>query len=129
MDDLTCVNDWQTGQSILQQAAGDGGSGVLASGLSSQSTLVKAGIYGLSFMYVLLHIPIDAQACKAQFLLGLGCLDSLLLFGHLWDRVPNLQVVLNCRFTYICLASVLNAGIFLVWSDCAAVPFMSTQNI
>ena len=61
---------------------------------------------------------------QAQFLLVLGCLDALLLFGHLWDRVPNLQVVLNCRFTYVCLLAVLNAAIFMTWGGCAAVPFV-----
>lgn len=66
--------------------------GMMAS-VSSQSNMFKAVAYVLAFGYVLLHVPIDPSACKAQAMLVLACLDALLLYGHLWDRVPSLQVI------------------------------------
>ena len=54
--------------------------------------MFRAAAYGLALLYAFVNVPMDQQACKAQFLLVLACLDSLLLFGHLWDRVPSLQV-------------------------------------
>ncbi len=97
--------------------------GMMAS-IASQGNMFKSIAYLLAFAYVLTHIPVDASMCKHQFLLVLACLDALLLYGHLWDRVPNLQVVLNCRFIYACLLALLNGGAFLVWSRCMATPFL-----
>ena len=65
--------------------------GMMAS-ISSQTNMFKSVAYMLAFGYMMVHIPIDSGMCKHQFLLVLGCLDALLLYGHLWDRVPNLQV-------------------------------------
>ena len=96
--------------------------GMMAS-ISSQTIMGKSIAYMLAVGYVMLHVWVDAGACKAQLLLLLACLDSLLLYGHLWDRVPNLQVVLNCRFIYACLLAVLNLGAFVLWSRCLATPF------
>ena len=65
--------------------------GMMAS-ISSQTNMFKSVAYMLAFGYIMVHIPIDNGMCKRQFLLALACLDALLLYGHLWDRVPNLQV-------------------------------------
>ena len=62
---------------------------------SEQETMFRTAAYGLALLYAFVNVPMDQQACKAQFLLVLACLDSLLLFGHLWDRVPSLQVIPN----------------------------------
>lgn len=116
---------------VAQEMLQRGGDGMaqhhMLGGVTAQFTMVKSGLYGLGFLYVMMHIPMDQQACKAQILLALACLDALLLFGHLWDRVPNLQVVVNCRFTYICLMALLNAGVFVSWRDCTAVSFLPVQ--
>jgi len=74
----------------------DGGATAAASGMmasiASQTNMAKSLAYMIVFGYVMLHIWVDTNAYKAQFMLVLGCLDSLLLYGHLWDRVPSLQV-------------------------------------
>lgn len=54
----------------------------------------------------------------------LACLDALLLYGHLWDRVPSLQVVLNCRFIYACILALVNMAAFVAWGSCLATPFL-----
>lgn len=73
------------------ESVGPAAAGMMTS-IASQSNMVKAVVCMLAFGYVLLHIPIDTGACKAQLTLALACLDSMLLYGHLWDRVPTLQV-------------------------------------
>ena len=118
MDNL----DSEVAQSMMDQSQmAAGSSGIRAT--TSQKIMLRAGLFCASFMYAATHVPLDPQAYKAQIFLALSCLDSLLLFGHLWDRVPSLQVVLNCRFTYVCLLAVLNACVFLAWRDCCSVPF------
>jgi hypothetical protein len=90
--------------------------------------MLRAGMCMLATGYILLHIPLDQQSCKAQFVLLLGCLDGFMLYGHLWDRVPSLQVVLNCRLLYVCLLALFNAAMFVTWRDCTAVPFSSSRS-
>lgn len=92
--------------------------------IASQTNMLRAMAYVVSFGYVLAHTPLDNGACKAQMLLVLACLDALMLYGHLWDRVPSLQVVLNCRFLYACLISLFNMAVFLLWSMYLANPFI-----
>ena len=112
----------ESGQGMLdtQQAFGSS-----LSSIASQGTMLRGGLCMVATTYVLLHIPVDQQSCKAQFVLLLACLDALMLFGHLWDRVPSLQVVLNCRILYICLLSVYNAVLFLAWRGCVATQFLA----
>lgn len=100
----------------------------MMSSISAQTNMFKAVAYMLAFGYIMLHIPVDASMCRHQFLLLLACLDALLLYGHLWDRLPNLQVVLNCRFIYACLLAILNAGAFVLWGRCMATPFLPAQH-
>lgn len=102
-------------------------SGLMAS-LSAQSTMFKATLFLGCITYMMLHIPLDPQACKSQFVLLIACLDAFMLFGHLWDKVPTLQVVLNCRLVYVCLISVLNAALFVLWKQCVAVPFVPSPS-
>jgi hypothetical protein len=101
-------------------AASPGGMAAIA----SQGTMLQAGLYLLVIGYILLHIPLDLQSCKSQFVLLLACLDCLMLFGHMWDRVPTLQVVLNCRLLYVCLLALFNTAMFLTWRDCTAVSYL-----
>lgn len=72
----------------------------MMSSISSQTSMFKAVAYMLAFGYVLLHVPLDPLACKSQFMLVLACLDALLLYGHLWDRVPSLQVYMCIRWRF-----------------------------
>jgi hypothetical protein len=101
-------------------AASPGGMAAIA----AQGTMLRAGLCLLVVGYILLHIPLDSQSCKSQFVLLLACLDGLMLFGHLWDRVPTLQVVLNCRMLYVCLLALFNTAMFLTWRDCTAVSYL-----
>jgi hypothetical protein len=96
----------------------------MMSSISSQRVMVRMVLGSLSVLFLLRSIPVDRGAYKTQLLLVLGCLDAFLLYGHLWDRVPSLQVVLNCRILYICLLSVYNAVLFLAWRGCVATQFL-----
>ena len=98
--------------------------GNIMASIASQTTIWRGGLYILLMMYIFVHIPIDQQSCKSQFLLLLACLDAFMLFGHLWDRVPSLQVVLNCRLLYICMMSLYNAALFVSWKWYVAAPFV-----
>ncbi len=98
--------------------------GSIMSSAASQTTLARGGLCMLAVMHILLHIPADQQLYKSQFVLILGCLDAFMLFGHLWDRVLSLQVVLNCRLLYICLMALYNAALFITWKWYVAAPFV-----
>jgi hypothetical protein len=101
-----------------------GRSGIMES-LASQHTLLKAMLFVAAIIYIMLRIPLDPQACKSQLVLLMACLDAFMLFGHLWDKVPTLQVVLNCRLVYVCFMSLFNAAAFTSWKACMAVPFVA----
>jgi len=118
MDNFCCSEHQEANETHAAAA------GMMAS-ISSQANMFKSITYMLAFGYILTRIPVDASMCKHQFLLVLACVDALLLYGHLWDRVPSLQVVLNCRFIYSCLLAMLNAGAFVLWARCMATPFLS----
>ncbi len=74
------------------EAGGTAAAAGMMASIASQTNMAKSVAYMIAFGYVMMHIWVDANACKAQFMLLLACLDSLLLYGHLWDRVPSLQV-------------------------------------
>jgi hypothetical protein len=99
---------------------------VMAS-LASQYTLLKAGLFLSAIAHIMMRIPLDTYACKTQFVLLLACLDAFMLFGHLWDKVPTLQVVLNCRLVYICCLCFYNAVLFVSWQPCASVLYYNNM--
>jgi hypothetical protein len=74
-------------------------------------------------LYLLNNIPVDRGAYKTQLLLLLGCIDAFMLYGHMWDKVPNLHAVLNCRFLYACFLAVVNALAFVTWAPYLSTPF------
>lgn len=77
-------------------AASDSDSQLHRIGLAS---LVSQKVMGMGFIYlaavgiVLTSILVDAYSAKAEFFLLLCFMDGFMLFGHLWDRVPTLQVI------------------------------------
>lgn len=95
----------------------------MMSSISSQRVMVRMVLGSLSVLFLLRSIPVDRGAYKTQLLLVLGCLDAFLLYGHLWDRVPNLQAVLNCRFLYACFLAMINALAFICWAPYLSTPF------
>ena len=70
------------------------------SSLASQKVMILGGTYLAAVSLVLANIVVDVYYAKVQAILLLAFLDSFMLFGHLWDRVPILQVfiVLSSRF-------------------------------
>jgi hypothetical protein len=65
---------------------------------------------------------VDEYYAKVQTVLLLAFIDSFMLFGHLWDRVPVLQVVINCRLLYVILLVAFNASVLCMWD-----PFLKTS--
>lgn len=118
MDNFESESASSSGHS--SHAAAPGGIAALA----SQANMFRAFVCMLALGYVLLHIPLDQQSCKSQLVLLLACLDGFMLYGHMWDRVPTLQIVLNCRVLYMCMLALYNAAMFLTWRDCTAVGFL-----
>lgn len=63
------------------------------------ASLVSQKVMGMGFIYlaavgiVLTSILVDVYSAKAEFFLLLCFMDGFMLFGHLWDRVPTLQVL------------------------------------
>jgi hypothetical protein len=109
-------------------SGGGGGGGAAAApgmmaSISSQRVMFRMLLGALSYIYVLQNIPVDKGSYKTQLLLVLACLDAFLLYGHLWDRVPNMQAILNCRFLYVCFLAVLNAAVFMAWGPYLSTPF------
>lgn len=105
-------------------SGGNGGSGWIMASVSAQNAMVRMGLFAASVAFLLSRIPIDPQACRAQLALLLACIDGFLLMGHLWDRVPSLQVALNCRLMYACLVGAFNAAVLLGWAACGETPFI-----
>jgi hypothetical protein len=106
-------------------STGGSGSGWIMASVSAQSTMVRVGLFAASVAFAMQRIPLDPFSCRAQVALALACIDGFLLMGHLWDKVPNLQVIANCRLLYACMAAFFNAGVLLAWSYCGAeISFM-----
>ncbi len=58
----------------------------------------------------------DEYLAKSQAMLVLTCLDAVMLFGHLWDRIPTVQVAyaLTCVIT---LASLFFPVTLFFWGE------------
>lgn len=94
---------------------------------SSQKVMVLGSIYLAAVTLVLANIVLDAYMAKVQGVLLLAFLDSFMLFGHLWDRVPTLQVIVNCRLLYVILLAAFNAGMLCLWDPYLRTPFMNSK--
>ena len=92
------------------------------SSVVSQKVMLLGGTYLAAVSLVLANIVTDAYYAKSQCILLLTFMDCFMLFGHLWDRVPTLQVIVNCRLLYITLLAIFNAGVLCLWD-----PFLRTQ--
>lgn len=108
-------------------SSGNGGSGWIMASVAAQNSMVRMGLFAASVAFLLSRIPIDPQACRAQLALVLACIDGFLLMGHLWDKVPSLQVAVNCRLMYACMVGAFNAALLLAWSTCGVTPFIASQ--
>lgn len=69
-----------------------------AASMAAQSNMVLCLIYCITLLLALSRIVLDPYAGKTQVVLVLACLDAFMLFGHLWDRVPVVQVRLLSVF-------------------------------
>jgi hypothetical protein len=92
------------------------------SSLASQKVMILGGTYLAAVSLVLANIVVDEYYAKVQTVLLLAFIDSFMLFGHLWDRVPVLQVVINCRLLYVILLVAFNASVLCMWD-----PFLKTS--
>lgn len=88
----------------------------------SQRVMLMGCIYLGGVAIVLTSILVDTYSAKAEFFLLLCFLDGFMLFGHLWDRVPTLQVIVNCRLLYIVMLACFNAGMLCLWN-----PYLQTN--
>lgn len=111
-------------ESASRAGGGGSGSGWIMASVSAQNNMLRMGLYATSVAFLLSRIPIDPQACRAQLALLLASLDGFLIMGHLWDKIPSLQVAVNCRLMYTCLAAGFNAGLLFAWPYCGETPFM-----
>jgi hypothetical protein len=114
-------------ESASHAGGGGSGSGWIMASVSAQNAMVRMGLFAASVAFLLSRIPIDPQACRAQLALLLACIDGFLLMGHLWDKVPSLQVAVNCRLMYACMVGAFNAALLLTWSTCGETPFISRE--
>lgn len=130
----------------LSSSSSGGGMTTGAASMAAQTNMLLCIIFCSAILFALTRIPVDESMGKTQSLLILVCLDAFMLFGHLWDRVPvvqvhinllalhfllmahqpdshpnNHKVVLNCRLLYICLLAIFNMGFFCLWD-----PYMKT---
>lgn len=103
-------------------AAGSDSSSVGMSSLASQKVMLLGGTYLAAVSLVLANIVVDEYYAKVQSILLLAFLDSFMLFGHLWDRVPILQVIINCRLLYVTMLVCFNATMLSMWD-----PFLKTS--
>jgi hypothetical protein len=63
-----------------------------AASMAAQSTMLLCMIFAGTILFLMTRIVVDDYLGKTQTLLLLACLDAFMLFGHLWDRVPMVQV-------------------------------------
>lgn len=96
-----------------------------AASMAAQSNMLLCMIYGGTILFAMTHIVLDPYMGKTQAILLLACLDAFMLFGHLWDRIPMVQVVMNCRLLYVFMLAVFNLGFFCLWDPYMKTPFMT----
>jgi hypothetical protein len=110
----------------LENYSSSQGDNVMAmTSVTSQKVMLLGGIYLSAIFIVLSNISVDTYSAKVESVLLIAFLDGFMLFGHLWDKVPTLQVIINCRLLYITLLAIFNAGLLCVWDPYMKTPFMS----
>jgi hypothetical protein len=55
-------------------------------------------------------------------LFGLAILDYFLGIGHVWERVPTMETVLNCRVFHACFSAVNLAVVYSAWHEHLQLP-------
>ena len=73
-----------------------------AASMASQTNMLLCMIYGGTMLFSVTKIVLDPYMAKTQAILLLGCLDAFMLFGHLWDRIPVVQVLFFTINVVIC---------------------------
>lgn len=73
------------------------------------------------------NIPHDPESYKIAVLGMLVFFDVfLLIMGHTWDPVPNMQTIVNCRMLYVILLVAFTLVAYITWDPYMRVPYIGT---
>lgn len=91
---------------------------------SSSLYLIAVSLYTLGMFYVCNNISFDPMQCKVQLIIILLFFDLLMILGHIWDPVPLMTTIINCRFLYVVCVTLVNIAIYVLWDDLLKVPYV-----
>jgi hypothetical protein len=95
-----------------------------ASSSVASTYLVAVAFYGIGMVYVCSNISFDPHQWKVQLITAFIFVDLLLILGHVWDPVPLMATIMNCRFIYLVCMIFLNAAIYLTWDRLLKIPYI-----
>jgi hypothetical protein len=93
------------------------------------SYLIAIALYAIGMVYVCSNISFDPYQFKVQLIVVLLCIDFLLIIGHVWDPVPLMTTIINCRFVYLVGMIAFNAGIYMTWERLLKIPYIHIPEI
>jgi hypothetical protein len=96
----------------------------LASSSTASHYLVAVSFYIVGMIYVCTNISFDPLQFKVQFVVAFIFVDSFLILGHIWDPVPLMTTIINCRFLYLVCIILINAIMYLMWQTFLKIPYI-----
>jgi hypothetical protein len=91
---------------------------------SSVYTLAVAG-YAIAMCFVVSNIVYDNESFKVELVVIVAFVDvAIIIMGHTWDPIPNMQTIINCRLLYCVFLIVLNLSLYAMWAPLFMVPFV-----
>ena len=64
----------------------------------------------------------EGYSDRTLMLLALAILDYFLGIGHVWERVPTMETVCNCRVFHACFSAVSLAVLYSAWHEHLQAP-------
>jgi hypothetical protein len=94
----------------------------------SSSTYITALVaYGIALCLIVSNIVCDDDSLKVELVVLVAFVDvAILIMGHTWDPIPNMQTVINCRLLYCAFLIVLNLMLYATWSPLFKLHFVHT---
>jgi hypothetical protein len=97
-----------------------------AASSSVTSTYMAAVVlYIVGMVYLCSNISYDPHQLKMQVIVVFICIDFLLIVGHVWDPIPLMSTIINCRYIYLVCSIFTNAVIYLMWEHYLRIPYIS----
>jgi hypothetical protein len=89
-----------------------------SSDASSGNYIPAIVAYGAAMCFVVSNIVCDDESFKVELIVIVAFVDiAIVIMGHTWDPVPNMQTIINCRLLYCMFFIILNLSIYCIWAS------------